>query len=100
MSVFGPKRTCSLGACQWPSQFLTLSRPSTCSLGHEFDPLKAGAHVATRDWLRPVRRRQLGECNVSRDLEMSQCLPDLSLAVTANSEKSVPSVTRRRTLGR
>jgi len=25
---------------------LTLSRPSTCSLGHEFDPLEAGAHVA------------------------------------------------------
>jgi hypothetical protein len=23
-----------------------LSRPSTCSVGHEFDPLKAGAHVA------------------------------------------------------
>jgi hypothetical protein len=47
MSANDPKRTwTSLAACQWPSEFLTLSRPSTCSLGHEFDPLEAGAHVA------------------------------------------------------
>jgi hypothetical protein len=44
---------------------------------------------------RPVRRRQLGACNVRRDPEMSGCLPDLSPAVTANSETCVPSVARK-----
>ena len=44
---------------------------------------------------RPVRKRQLGACNVWRDPEMSGCLPDLSPAVTANSETSVPSVARK-----
>src|SRR5262245_20269128 len=59
--------------------------------------VKGNCPCSCRDWLRLVRRRQLGECNVWRDPEMSRFLPDLSPVVTANSERSVPSVARRRT---